>query len=798
MGSKTAESLFPNGIKLCYAERDEDINPIKNYFPIYNPNPDLKFYGVTYYFYIKKENSEFAKEYDITPIKQEVLDYIYELQSDSELCKQEINYILKRLEVLKRLMKRKYVYIPYCACLVTKYPLIEQMEKSLKSIVNVLCDENSNIKDLNEYFSYMIDSIPYPPYNTSILFPLANNFGKARIKPCNLKELNLTLQPSFLLNCMRKRNILLLFKLLLSEKKILIVGEDIAKVSKVILNFLALLYPFKWVNSCMSALSETMLGLLNSFLPFFFGIRTDLFKAIISDTKIADDIFIFYLDKDEFEISKNLKNKKKEKVKDFIETNVKSLPGKLEAKFKEELGNIQHKLKLEDKNNVLNRDMEIRNLFMQVISELLFGFEVCLNKVGEYFSFNKNTFLKNKKEDEKPFFEELFDYQIFSCFIGNYIFKDDKENYFKKRFKEFEGYKKKELSFKKCLDALSVSLKRDYQGFTDIKYKYKIKPFFNENNEIENNKIVENKRIFTNIRELPEYNNDPNELKIYAIPGQEIKNPTKKKSSKITIINDEENNTKNKINKFIYYGYDLSEVDKDLESDLNILLRNIYNNLGRIEEDEKKTIINYLKTRQGRNIFLRILMENHSNKKVEEFGNESFYDFLIIFKNVLLFTSNSEEEEKNDNNLIYFMKILKLGNKISTTEITSKNKKIVVTISDKLYHDFVKYPLIYTERFWEIWIEDALSGKLLKIKELNKTENPNLFDNLENYDKYRKKLVDLIKSLIPIMLKMNMNENSIISLIKKLEDNYIDDMFAHKEIEESLLGQLQLYKLSKK
>ena len=58
--------------------------------------------------------------------------------------------------------------------------------------------------------------------------------------------------------------------------------------------------------------------------------------------------------------------------------------------------------------------MEIRNLFMQVISELLFGFEVCLNKIGEYFSFNKNTFLKNKKEDEKPFFEELFDYEGYS------------------------------------------------------------------------------------------------------------------------------------------------------------------------------------------------------------------------------------------------------------------------------------------------------------------------------------------------------------------------------------------------
>ena len=325
------------------------------------------------------------------------------------------------------------------------------MEKSLKSIVNVLCDENSNIKDLNEYFSYMIDSIPYPPNNTSINFPLTNNFGPIEINSCYYKDLNISFNPSFLLSCMRKRNILLIFKMLLLEKRILIVGKDTAIISKIIINFLNLLYPFEWFSSfssCITVLSERMLNLLDSFLPFIFGIRTDLFKETIYDTDLSDDVFIFYLDENKFEISNNLKQEgnKHINVKDFIEKNVTPLPKDLEDKFIKELRNIQKDLNLKDKNLTLNKDFEMRNLFMQIIAELIFDYEGYSNKIDNDNAFNVFSFITNKDKKYRPFCEELVrNNKLFEDFIQKYLLNPKKNYYFKKRLSDFEKIKKYEI-----------------------------------------------------------------------------------------------------------------------------------------------------------------------------------------------------------------------------------------------------------------------------------------------------------------------------------------------------------------
>ena len=196
---------------------------------------------------------------------------------------------------------------------------------------------------------------------------------------------------------------------------------------------------------------------------------------------------------------------------------------------------------------------------------------------------------------------------------------------------------------------------------------------------------------------------------------------------------------------------------------------------------------------------MRVLNEAHSDNKVQEFGKDSFNACLELFTNVLLITSNSEEkEEKNEENLIYFMKLLKISNKIYTLEKGPKNKIININLSDKIYNGLGNYPLIYTKRFWEIWIDDGLSRELLEIKKLEEKEKDKLIDNLDKYDDYKKEIVKLIISLIPIMLKMKMDENSIYSIITYVERKYINDIDAHKNIEESLLRQLKLYRLYKK
>ena len=308
------------------------------------------------------------------------------------------------------------------------------------------------------------------------------------------------------------------------------------------------------------------------------------------------------------------------------------------------------------------------------------------------------------------------------------------------------------------------------------------------------NKIAEDKRIFTFIREIPEYDNDPKELKVYIIPGQEIKKKQsiQKERMAMGIINNEEDSTKNRISTFLRYGYDLSEIDEEfLETDVKNALRMIYMDTLNIDDSEIKKLINLLKIKEARNLFLRILYENHSNNKVQEFATESFNAFLEVFTNALLIASNSEEEEKNEDNLIYFMKLLKISNKITTRRIR------VIYLSDKIYSSLERYPLIYTKRFWEIWIEDGLSKEFLKIKNLEEKKDEYMIDNLEKYDDYKKEIIALIISLIPIMLKMRMDENSINSIISYMERKYINDLDSHKTIEENFLGLLQLYRQSR-
>ena len=69
------------------------------------------------------------------------------------------------------------------------------MEKCLESIVKVLNDKNWNLKDLNKYISYIVRSIPAPPNNCSISFPLAYNCNFVEIKPSFLKDMNISMDP---------------------------------------------------------------------------------------------------------------------------------------------------------------------------------------------------------------------------------------------------------------------------------------------------------------------------------------------------------------------------------------------------------------------------------------------------------------------------------------------------------------------------------------------------------------------------------------------------------------------------
>ena len=46
------------------------------------------------------------------------------------------------------------------------------MEKALESIAKALTDDKLEKKELNEYISYLVNSIPVPSLHRSVFFPL--------------------------------------------------------------------------------------------------------------------------------------------------------------------------------------------------------------------------------------------------------------------------------------------------------------------------------------------------------------------------------------------------------------------------------------------------------------------------------------------------------------------------------------------------------------------------------------------------------------------------------------------------
>ena len=172
-----------------------------------------RFFAYIYYFYIKKKNLEFESKYEMTPIKHEKTEY--QNKSKKKISLEEEKYIYDRKEIIEKIQKKEFVYIPYGLCLVSKYPFFYPMEKTLESIAKALTDDKLEKKELNEYISYLVNSIPAPPLNSSVIFPLYYNYQAVEIRPSFMNGINMNVDRTILLSNIRDENILILFKMLL-------------------------------------------------------------------------------------------------------------------------------------------------------------------------------------------------------------------------------------------------------------------------------------------------------------------------------------------------------------------------------------------------------------------------------------------------------------------------------------------------------------------------------------------------------------------------------------------------------
>ena len=679
-----ASICFPTGIKVCYFENNPSI--MRDYVtPITNQKGE-RYYMMTYHFFLKITNSEFTKIYEQNPLKHHLRKFgeaYINLRGD-ELTKEIVDEIQESLKYCEELGFVDFVYIPYCICLISKYPFIHEMEKCLQSIYYLMIEQMNNFRiindndkiELNKLIMFLVHSVPIPNSRNSKLkfyIPYFNNgieITCPKLNDINIININI----SVLLKWFSINNIIIILRLILFEKKLLFVDDNYERLSNIIDIFISLIYPFQWIHTYIPIMSEEMINYIETFLPFVNGIHNSLFpliKKLVKEDAIEnetisndsnesenDDVFyLIYITENKIGLSSEFKNNFRN-VSKYIEENIPHLPPVLEKdlynkllKIKDEINlftninannNYKNNLNKNKSKDLSKFDIKLRNIFIELFVEMFDNFYkyLCILDNNDVV-FNKKLFIKSKQIKDQKFYEDFVDTQIFQQFIQSFMVDD---NYY--FFKTMLATNKNYIRFSSINFINKNNLKNEF-------YYYVIPDCFDVNNndikniektlkkecnineiKINENGILPNtQRILTSIEFIDEKKYNNKNCLIYLFPQcKDNNNYNDKKMEKL--------NT-DFLKKFENYKSNsdtINEID-EIESSSKKIKINLNQNSYIISDKEKDNLEEYIKdfsiklfSSEKINIYNPRLKTEIQNSITNAYGRKYFIN--ILYQNI--------------------------------------------------------------------------------------------------------------------------------------------------------------------
>ena len=665
----------------------------------------------------------------------------YIILSEDQFTDDIVNNIQKNLEFCQGLGFRDIVYIPYCICLISKYPYIKELENCLNTIYRIMTKEPEKLTfEINELIMYLIHSIPIPIKNMKIRFYIPYNDTKMELlcpKVDDVSIMNSTFTSLF--DYLSIDNIILVFRLLLSEKKILFVHDDYTELTNITNSFISLLYPFKWVHTYIPIMSDQMLKYLETFLPFLNGIHSSLMKFVEDifregEVEESDEVFLVYIHKDslgEITLSSTLR-KSKVKLSKYVQNNVLPLPFEKDLKAKLKSIESQRKsLKRESKSNYSEShallENKMRDAFIEIFVKMFHDYEKYVGILDDDVIFNKVLFMNNINKDEK-FYDEFIDCQLFQQFTQNLL--KDNFSYFNKKIKESKEKDKEKDKKKKDKkgdkDNRSSNIKQenlyiarpDYLGIKEndknviektLKDNYKMDK--KEKGEIKN-------RILEKVNDInPEKYINSNCL-IYITPEKKDANKEEEnKSNLLTLKGDNKSLFKKGA---LLAGGELTEKQIDrIKDDIKDFVVKIFKSEIKSADEKalKAEIFRNLETSFGRAFFVSLISNNSTN--IISLQNNSFILLRDIINNILASIVTMAETDQ----LIEEVVILIRSTKYYESEGTKKDdkkkssKKQHETLFKNMKKKFQTVTIINQKNFWQKWYE-------LDLKKLAQEEEP--------------------------------------------------------------------------
>ena len=756
-----ASICFPNGIKICFEKNEMHVNGLKNYSSILTNQVGKRYFICTYHLYFKYSYEEFMKEYE------------YGNSIDKTL--------LQAIRV-------KSIYIPFCICLLSKYPFFTQMEKCLESLRFTIANHRINPSEIYKLLVYLTKSVPIPPVGTRINFPLPYYPDFISINQPKYKDIFLFGDnPSIILEYLSVEEIIIILRLLLFEQKVLLVGNNYDIISQIAFNFSVLLYPMQWVHTFIPIMTQKMMKYLDSFLPFFNGMHISLYElasGIFEDIK--ENIFIFDFNKHNFEMntfpnlnSKNIIKKINELIPQFPKNTLNNLTfglGVVKAYLdKSKNSNTKNNFNSTEENLGIN--IKIKQVFIQAFIEILYDYKSYLSLINEKPIFNTKAMLEKKPKGDYKFYKELTETQLFQVFIQNNPVNKKADTFFEEQLEIYENLKEKKEFKEEFINNYNITC--------EINEDYFITPEILENFDIKGNKKIK----FQENLKGDEYKKILR--KKYLKYDTYFKQKSILKFNKL-IINDKLDFDNNKIDKnIIYYiipntkfnfekekrrktikrksllinklGEELTpEVKDEIRENISDVITKIFKNDIISDQDESlKSVLDSLNSDYGIDLYINSLYKNKGILYKESF---EFLDELIFSSiNKILNNPKISKEKK----MFYFLRLIKCCDNFT------KDGK---SLTEILYPKLDKIQMINDFNFWKeyakLYIEDNCSK------------------NMTNDDKW----IECLNKIEKIMPMMGLKKTMIYSTLADIGKNNIEES-KFSDLMKEVISRLKIYEV---
>ena len=765
LNNLAATICFPTGIKVCYEEIKQP-KEIKDYVTSITNQKGERYYMMTYHFYLRMDTEDYNKQYKENPLKYNLRKFgdAFIGLSEEELTDDIISLIQDNLQWNQELANREIVSIPFCICLISKYPYVQEMKACLKSIYTILNNDPSQNSELiiNDVIMYLINSIPIPAKNTKVKFLVPFTKNCIELDCPKLDDINImNLSATHLLRNFTIDNIIIIFKLLIFEKKILLIDNDYEKLSAVADGLVSILYPFQWVHTYIPIMSDQMLKYLETFLPFLNGINESLMSSVVKvftegEIEEDDEVFLIYIRENKIKLSSTLRGKTK-KFEKYIQDTIPSIPSSLEKELKNKLKKAKSRLdeiqKYKKEDTIQNRrnlELQIRDAFIDVFVEMFQDYARYLSFVDQDAVFNKALFLEKKSKSEKRFYNDIIDTQLFQQFTQNVINED--VGYFNNKIalkEQGKKSKKKEkkvsttdkeylicpefLKLKTSFDSNSNSLLKELREKYPENTKHNSVLVMEKQLEIKNENYNENNcDVYFTLEELASNIEKPTVTT--SVPVKETKN-LKKISNNAILAKIKELNLKVNIGKK-EKKEEMSEKDKESikESIKDVVVQIFQSEEITLDQKNRNELLNKLNLPIGREFFISLLSKNDIN--IILLNNNSLSLLWSLIYNSLLNILKLEETNKILEETALLIK--------STKYFGIQENNQILTLFDKNIVKFQDLPKIRQVNFWQKWYD----------VELKKSENN------KNDVQFKQNIIyDICKTLISLELPKSMVKN---------------------------------------